>query len=136
MKKYTLTIISILVVVLGAWALWPKSDQSPQSASDTSTPIATAKYFCDGDKSITASYYQGPTAPTPKPGEPPVPTGSVEVAFDGGAVQTLQQTLSASGVRYANADESLVFWNKGNEALVMRNNEMDLSYTNCVAPQQ
>ncbi len=95
------------------------------------TPITTATYVCDAEKTIHATYYKGPDAPTPQAGEPPTPTGKVEVLLDG-TLQTLFQTISASGVRYANTDESLVFWSKGDEALVMRNNEMDLTYTNCI----
>lgn len=43
---------------------------------------------------------------------------------------TLAQTISADGVRYANADESFVFWTKGNGAFVMEGN--DQTYANCV----
>jgi hypothetical protein len=43
----------------------------------------------------------------------------------------LKQTISASGVRYANKDESFVFWNKGNGALVLENN-VEKSYIGCV----
>lgn len=34
--------------------------------------------------------------------------------------QRLEQTVSASGVRYANADESIVFWTQGNTARLER----------------
>jgi membrane-bound inhibitor of C-type lysozyme len=54
---------------------------------------------------------------------------------------TLMQTISADGARYSNGNpqissgqpgaESLVFWSKGNGALIMRDNEMDPTYTNC-----
>jgi membrane-bound inhibitor of C-type lysozyme len=65
---------------------------------------------------------------------------SIHVLFYGRAVQVqlpqspkmfLVQTISASGARYANVDESVVFWNKGDEALIMRDNQMDLNFKNC-----
>ena len=34
----------------------------------------------------------------------------------------LPQVISASGTRYANEDESVVFWNKGNEITITQNN--------------
>lgn len=38
----------------------------------------------------------------------------------GGGPQRLEQTVSASGARYANADESVVFWTKGDTARLER----------------
>jgi membrane-bound inhibitor of C-type lysozyme len=35
-----------------------------------------------------------------------------------GRAMNLFQTISASGARYANTDESFVFWNKGNSATI------------------
>lgn len=37
---------------------------------------------------------------------------------------TLPQTVSASGARYANADESIVFWNKGNDLFITQNGKI------------
>ena len=39
-------------------------------------------------------------------------------------------TLSADGARYANTDESFVFWNKGNTAFVTENGTT--TYDGCV----
>lgn len=116
-------------------AVMEESTTLPQLVVKTAPekPIATATYVCDGGKSITAAFYEGAKAPQPKPGEPPTPTGSVVVSFGEITNLKLMQTLSASGARYANSDESLVFWNKGDTALIMRNNAMDLTYKNCVA---
>ncbi|MFZ2523317.1 MAG: MliC family protein [Minisyncoccia bacterium] len=43
----------------------------------------------------------------------------------------LLQTISASGARYANSDESLVFWNKGDGGFIMRNDQVDPEFKNC-----
>jgi len=120
MKKILLVII-IFGAVLAGYFLYQQSDKK----------IAEAVYQCDNGHTISATFYEARVAPTSIPGEPPQPTGSVTVSLDGESVLTLAQTLSASGVRYANADESFVFWNKGNDAIILRDNTMDLSYTNC-----
>jgi membrane-bound inhibitor of C-type lysozyme len=44
---------------------------------------------------------------------------------------TLAQTISADGGRYANFDESFVFWSKGNGALVLENDK-EKSFVGCV----
>jgi membrane-bound inhibitor of C-type lysozyme len=120
----------IIVTILGVAALIGAAYLYLHPGS-TATPLASVTYSCDNDHTIAAVYYEGPVAQEPAPGEPPTPTGSVTVSLDDGPQMTLSQTLSASGIRYANTDESFVFWSKGDEALVMRNNEMDHTYTNC-----
>ncbi len=92
--------------------------------------IVTATYSCDGNKMITASFYKGVNVPVAKPGEPPIPGGSVDLKLSDGRSMTLPQTISGSGVRFANSDESFIFWNKGNDAFIMENNSE--TYTNCV----
>lgn len=93
--------------------------------------IATASYYCDNNQTITASFYEGETVAV-NPGEPPIPTGSVKLTLSDGRKLELDQTISASGVRYANSNESFIFWNKGDDALVLENN-IEKNYINCVA---
>jgi membrane-bound inhibitor of C-type lysozyme len=47
-------------------------------------------------------------------------TGSnrVDLSLSDGRKLSLAQVLSASGARYANPDESIVFWNKGRTAFL------------------
>lgn len=139
--------ILIVAIVLGGalyyFYQYPASSRTSQETGARKTLIARASYSCDGGHSIQAAYYQGAAAPEPQEGQPPTPTGSVEIRIDGGAATTLAQTISADGARYSDGDpqvpqgqpgaESLVFWNKGNTALIMRDNAMDLTYTNCVS---
>ncbi|MDE2078863.1 MAG: MliC family protein [Patescibacteria group bacterium] len=61
---------------------------------------------------------------------PPTPGGSVAITLSDGRAMTLPQTISADGARYANADESFIFWSKGNGAFVMEGNAT--TYANCV----
>jgi pimeloyl-ACP methyl ester carboxylesterase len=45
----------------------------------------------------------------------------VDLVLSGGRRLSLPQAISASGARYANADESIVFWNKGTAAFMQEN---------------
>ncbi len=73
-------------------------------------------FMCDGGKSIHATFYaQG-----------------VHIAPAGAEDQFLLQTISASGARYATADEQLVFWNKGDIAFIERNGKIDEGLSSCV----
>ena len=77
--------------------------------------VSDVVFSCDAGKSIHAVFYKQGVHISP---------ANEEDNF-------LLQTISASGARYANSDESLVFWNKGNESFILRNNQMDPNYKNC-----
>ena len=62
------------------------------------TPVATATFKCQGGKSIEATFY----------------ASSVSLTLSDGRSLTVPQAMSGSGARYANKDETFVFWNKGN----------------------
>jgi len=64
---------------------------------------------------------------------------SIEAVFAGSKVSLvlsdgrkleLDQTLAASGARYANKDETLVFWNKGNTAFIEEKEKT--TYSDCL----
>ncbi|MDE2213246.1 MAG: MliC family protein [Patescibacteria group bacterium] len=122
-------LLIILIVIAGGLFLWETHSGAPSSTA--AVPISSVSYLCDGGKTIAAKYYNGPTPPSPAPGQPPTPTGSVTVALSDGRSFTLPQTLSASGIRYANSDESFIFWSEGNGAFVEENNVQ--TYSGCVA---
>ena len=126
-------LILLAVVAVVAGGLWVMFRHQPPKA--VGSPIATATYLCDGGKSITAVYYKGVTTPV-APGQPPVPSGVVALTLSDGRAMTLGQTISADGGRYANDDESFVFWSKGNGALVLERAGQS-AFTGCivVAPQ-
>ncbi len=75
-----------------------------------------AVFFCDDNKKIEAIFYNKEEG------------GTVELKIDGEDF-SLQQTISASGARYANEDETFVFWNKGNMAFIETAD--NLIYKNC-----
>ena len=95
-------------------------------------PINTVSYSCAGNKIISAAFYQGATKPAPSPDQPPIPGGSVVLQLSDGRSLTLPQTISADGGRYANADESIVFWSKGDTAFITEGNPNNPIYKDCV----
>ncbi len=126
-----LAIVAIIVVIAEVVA-GPNTNtaQLPTSGQPTAEqPIATAMFYCDGGKTINAAFYKGTSTPPSAPGMPPTPGGSVALALSDGRTMTLPQTISADGGRYANADESIVFWNVGDTAFITENNAQ--TYSNC-----
>lgn len=122
-------LVAILVVVLVLGGLYVFT--AKKAVAPAESPIATVQYSCKGGKTMTAVYYKGTTIPG-TPEKPPVPGGKVELTLSDGRSMTLPQTISADGSRYGNADESFVFWSKGEGALVLENNQ-EKSYIGCIA---
>ncbi len=75
--------------------------------------INAVTFSCSEDKTIGAIFF----------------SNKVEISLSDGRNLTLPQTISASGARYANEDESIVFWNKGDTAFIEENNAN--TYVNC-----
>lgn len=71
----------------------------------TATAPKTAVFACAGAKSIAATFYPGDDK-------------YVDLTLSDGRKLSVPRAISASGARYANADESFVFWNKGDTAFV------------------
>lgn len=125
--KDILVLLVALIVAGGAWYLSARISSAPAAPA---TPIASVSYACADGKAVHADYYEGSSAPSASSDMPPVPTGSAVVTLDDGSVMTLPQTISADGARYANADESFVFWSKGTGAFITQNGEE--TYSDCV----
>lgn len=134
MKKDILIIIFGLIILslIGSWYVYNKKENNnPQPPPpQEQTPVAQASYICNEEKNIEASFYKGEPKPV-NPGEMPIPSGSVKISLSDGRNFDLPQTISADGSRYANNDESFVFWSKGNGALVLENNE-EKSFIGCI----
>ncbi|MGH6826808.1 MliC family protein [Methyloceanibacter sp.] len=79
------------------------------------TPVATASFKCQGSKSIEAIFY----------------ATSVDLKLSDGRSLKVPQAMSASGARYANKDESFVFWNKGDTAFVTEGKDGKETYSGC-----
>lgn len=88
----------------------------PQSSNGAPPKIIHASFQCQGGKSVKASFNNANG-------------GSVDLQLSDGRELSLPQALSASGARYANADETIVFWNKGNTAFIEEMGKQ--SYSDC-----
>jgi len=79
--------------------------------------MTPASFVCADGKKIRAVFITGAH-----------PSVMLELS-DGRHLQLLQ-AAAASGARYANADESVVFWNKGRTAFIEEHGQR--SYSGCV----
>ena len=82
--------------------------------SSTSSVVGSAEFSCDKSKSIRAVFM----------------TNGAEITLSDGRTMNLSQAVSADGGRYANSDESFVFWTKGKGAFVNENGTT--TYANCI----
>ena len=119
-------VLGLLIIVAGAvWGI--SRTYAPGTLSEM--PIATGTYYCSAGKTVTAAYFTGKSTPA-EVGKPPVPGGHVALTLSDGRTFALLQTISADGGRYANADESVVFWNKGNGITFTENGAQ--TFTGCI----
>jgi membrane-bound inhibitor of C-type lysozyme len=79
-----------------------------------------ARFSCDDHKFIDATFDNGA-----KP--------NVRLSLSDGRRWVLPQARSGSGARYANEDERIVFWNKGDTAFIEEDGRT--TYRGCVAKQ-
>ena len=56
---------------------------------------------------------------------------SVDLKLSDGRSLKVPQAMSASGARYANKDETFVFWNKGDTAFVTEGKDGKEAYSGC-----
>ncbi len=109
MAKYIVGIIFIILVTGAGYYFF-------KMGGTTKTPLNTVAYVCSEAKTITAIYY----------------SDSVDLVLSDGRSFTLPQAVSASGARYANTDEAVVFWNKGNTAFITEGgNPENITFNNC-----
>jgi membrane-bound inhibitor of C-type lysozyme len=87
--------------------------QTLSSSLQIEKPVSTTNFTCDAGKTIKADFF----------------ADRVRVYLSDGRKGTLPQAISASGSRYATANESFVFWNKGNGAFIQEGTTT--SYANC-----
>jgi membrane-bound inhibitor of C-type lysozyme len=86
-----------------------------QQAVAAEKPTAIAKFACHSGKTVSATFY----------------SNSVELKLSDGRSLKLPQTLSGSGARYANSDETFVFWNKGDTAFITEGSGKE-TFSGCV----
>jgi membrane-bound inhibitor of C-type lysozyme len=119
-----LAVVALIVAGIAAYLFFkPKAEVAtpatpPPPPVVADTLISTVAYTCADTRNLTAAYYDSAKTSIVAAGEKPAPTGSVEVTANDGSKIKLPQTISASGVRYADATEKTVFWNKGHTAMI------------------
>lgn len=101
------------------------------AVAQTVAPLQTVRYACDQGKSIVAEYFEGPAGVAAN--GMPIPGGRVSLVLDDGRRLTLPQTISASGIRYADKGETIVFWSKGDTAFIEEGAPQVVTYKGCVA---
>lgn len=129
-KRILYLLLAGVIIFVAAFVLQSKKEDAPviQQTIPNGELIASVTYACDDSKSIAAEYYDREVV-QPGLGQPPIPGGTVVLRLSDERTLTLPQTISGSGVRYANASESIIFWNKGNTAMLQEGGED--SYKNC-----
>jgi len=130
MKTRSSTGSVALIILAIVIALFIFSTYTPEEPAPVQGTVATATFACAADKTITAAFYRGEVTPPASANEPPIPGGSVALTLSDGRAMALTQTISADGARYANADESVVFWNKGNGVTFTENAQQ--TYRGCI----
>ncbi len=100
-NKNVLSLIAIVVLVLMLMVVSMFTKPRPHTVENPATPINSVTFF-------------GPTSSV----DATFGDSSVTFSEDDLGTMTLPQVISASGARYANADESIVLWNKGNDVVI------------------
>ncbi len=100
------------------------------ACAQAAAPVNTVRYSCAQGKSLVAEYFDGATRMAPN--GMPIPGGRVVLTLADGKKLNLPQTMSGSGIRYANTDESFVFWSKGDTAFVEEGPKQTQTYSGCV----
>jgi putative hemolysin/membrane-bound inhibitor of C-type lysozyme len=92
----------------------PPARATAQSAAVAKT--IQAFFACDAGKTVNAVFTTGTQS-------------SVKLTLSDGRELSVPQAVSGSGARYANSNESFVFWNKGNTAFIEENGKT--TYSDC-----
>jgi membrane-bound inhibitor of C-type lysozyme len=131
-KNITIVLLIIIIIIISVWYF--NKNKNQESTGPQLTLINEVVYNCNDNKAIQAAFYEGELIPV-EPGEPPIPTGKVKLILSDGRNFDLPQTLSASGIRYANDDESFVFWSKGDGAIILENG-VEKDFKECVVKDE
>jgi hypothetical protein len=110
MKKIIGYSILTVVVVCGLFFAYTQKIKE----GDSGTEVASVVFTCEANKTIGAIFYKD----------------SVRITLSDGRKMILPQVVSGSGARYANTNESVVFWNKGNTSFIEEKD--NTTFKNCV----
>ena len=122
--------LALTAALLLASTIAACNDGPPLKAPPPDAPMSTVRYQCQQNKTIVADYYDGKSSAGPD--GRPVPGGRVLVQLSDGRKFGLPQTLSGSGIRYADSSGTFVFWSKGDTAFVEEGANQTVTYRDCV----
>lgn len=122
--------LALAATLLLASVLAACNDGPPQKAPSPDAPMSTVRYLCQQNKTIVADFYDGKSS-VGLDGRP-LPGGRVVVQLSDGRKFSLPQTLSGSGIRYADSSGTFVFWSKGDTAFVEEGSSQTVTYRDCM----
>ena len=116
MNRYVIWTFGVVIVALSVYFLLSGNGEDQSSFNENVTRTTeTVSYQCADDLTMAAAFNQN----------------IVVLSLLDGRQIVLQQVEAASGAKYANDNESLVFWTKGDEAFFEEFGTT--SYADCVA---
>lgn len=121
---------SVVAAFLFLPAVAACNDGPPLKAPSPDAPMSTVRYQCQQNRTIVADFYDGKS--TAGPDGRPIPGGRVVVQLSDGRKFSLPQTLSGSGIRYADSSGTFIFWSKGDTAFVEEGSSQTVTYRDCV----
>lgn len=124
LKKSVIALVIILLALAVYFII--KGVDSP--AVVTTKVIGNANYLCVDQKRIDATYYESDQS-TASSGEAII-NGRVELSLSDGRSVTLAQVSADSGLKYTDANESIIFWNRGAWVIFTENGEE--TYRGCL----
>jgi putative hemolysin/membrane-bound inhibitor of C-type lysozyme len=92
----------------------PRATPPAQVTAQSAAKTIQAFFSCDAGKTVNAVFTNGRQA-------------RVKLTLSDGRELSVPQAMSGSGARYANSNESFVFWNKGNTAFIEENGKTTYS---------
>ncbi|KAF0105170.1 MAG: Protein of unknown function periplasmic [Rhodospirillaceae bacterium] len=122
--------LSLVAAFLLLPALAACNDGPPLKPPSPDAPMSTARYQCQQNKTIVADFYDGKSS-VGSDGRP-IPGGRAVVQLSDGRKFSLPQTVSGSGIRYADSSGTFVFWSRGNTAFVEEGSSQTVTYRDCV----
>lgn len=101
-SKLCAVAVFVAVFALGLWLGYQLGQAKNWGYKSPKSIVNAATFNCGAGKKISAVFY----------------ADSVGLSLSDGRKMDLERAMSGSGARYANQDESIVFWNKGDTAFI------------------
>ncbi len=119
MRRFIIIFSLLIIVTVVGWFLNERTKKAAEDFGNRTTLV----YSCNAGKAITALF-----------DETPEMSATVQIRLSDSRTLELARTSTGgapAGDRFANHDESFVFWKEGNGALVLENNTQK-SYIGCI----